>query len=147
MEKINFSIIINASKEKIWNILWEDANYRNWTATFFEGSYAETDNWKEGTKVLFLSPAGSGMVSEVAANRPNEFMSFKHYGEVKDGVEDTTSDKIKVWAGAMENYTLVETDGNTTLHVALDITEEYKDYFLKTWPIALEKIKTLSEKK
>lgn len=143
MEQINFSITFDAAKEKVWEALWEDSSYRNWTNVFCEGSYAETDEWKQGTKVLFLSPGGNGMVSEVAANRPCEFMSFKHIGEVKEGVEDTTSDKIKQWAGAMENYTLTETAGKTTLLVTLDVSAEYKDYFLQVWPKALEKIKTL----
>ena len=150
MEKLNFSISIDAPKEKVWNALWEDANYRNWTAAFHEGSYAQTDNWKVGTKVLFLGPDGSGgsggMVSKVAANRPNEFMCFEHLGEVKNGVEDTTSDKVKVWAGAMENYTLTETDGKTTVAVELDIDAAYKDYFVKTWPVALQRLKDLAEK-
>jgi hypothetical protein len=28
----------------------------------------------------------------------------------------------------------------------MDSTDEFKDYFLKTWPLALEKVKELSEK-
>jgi len=51
---------------------------------FAAGSYAKTDNWKEGSKVLFLDGKGQGMVSTVAKNKPNEYMSFKHLGEVKD---------------------------------------------------------------
>ena len=66
MENMNFSVDINASKEKVWDALWEDASYRKWTSAFMEGSYAVTDNWKQGTKVLFLDPKGSGMVSMVA---------------------------------------------------------------------------------
>lgn len=148
MEKISFSTNINAPKEKVWNTLWEDSNYRNWTSAFCEGSYAETDNWKVGTKVLFLGPDSSGgMVSKVAANRPNEFMSFEHLGEVKNGVEDTTSDKVKIWAGAMENYTLTQVGEKTTVVVELDIDASFKDYFIKTWPVALERVKNLSEKK
>ena len=77
MEKLNFSISINAPKEKVWEMLWDDAGYRAWTNVFAEGSWAKTDSWKEGSKVLFLGPNGSGMVSSVAANKPNEFMSFK----------------------------------------------------------------------
>jgi hypothetical protein len=111
-----------------------------------EGSYAKTDNWKEGTKVLFLDPKGSGMVSMVASNKPNQFMSFKHLGEVKEGIEDTTSEKVQQWNGATENYTLDEAGGKTTLTVDMDITEEYKDYFVKVWPHALDKVKELAEK-
>ena len=146
MEKINFSATINAPREKVWRVLWEDASYRNWTSAFTEGSYAETDNWKEGSKVLFLDPKGSGMVSMVAENKPNEFMSFKHLGVVKDGIEDTKSEAVQGWAGAMENYTLTDENGKTKLIVDMDSTDEFKDYFLKTWPVALEKVKELAEK-
>jgi uncharacterized protein YndB with AHSA1/START domain len=146
MEKINFSTNINAPREKVWDILWNDASYREWTSAFTEGSYAETDNWKEGSKVLFLSPGGNGMVSRVASNKPNEFMSFEHLGEVKNSVEDTESDRVKGWKGAKENYTLTEENGKTKLFVEMDSTDEFKDYFLKTWPLALQKLKELAEK-
>jgi len=53
---------------------------------FAEGSAVKTDNWKEGSKLHFHDGNGNGMVSEVAANRPNEYMSFRHLGFVKDGV-------------------------------------------------------------
>lgn len=145
MEKINFSTHINAPKEKVWEILWNLDSYRAWTSAFYEGSYAKTDNWKEGSKVLFLGPTGSGMVSMVAANKPNEYMSFKHLGEVKEGVEDTTSEQVKVWAGSTENYTLKDENGTTTLFVDMDITPEFKEMFEKMWSRALEKVKALSE--
>lgn len=146
MEKLNFSTSINARREKVWNVLWDDNSYREWTSAFTEGSYAETENWKEGSKVLFLSPDGGGMVSTVASNKKNEFMSFKHLGVVKNGVEDTESESVKGWAGAMENYRLIDEGGKTKLVVDMDITDEFKDYFVKTLPVALEKVKGLSEK-
>jgi hypothetical protein len=107
--------------------------------------HAKTDNWKEGSKVLFLDPNGSGMVSMVAKNNPNEYMSFKHLGVVKDGQEDTTSDEVKGWQGAMENYTLKEVDGKTRLLVEMDATDDFSDYFNNTWPKALERLKKLAE--
>src|SRR5690349_5697086 len=114
MEKLNFKTVINATPEKIWKVLWNDDTYRKWTSAFAEGSYAETD-WKQGSKALFLGEDGSGMVSRIAENRPNEYMSIEHLGEIKNGVEDTTSEKIKNWAGAHENYTLRKVDGKTEL--------------------------------
>ncbi|MBC7745404.1 MAG: SRPBCC domain-containing protein [Flavobacterium sp.] len=145
MEKLNFLISINAPKEKIWKVLWNDASYREWTSVFFQGSYAKTDNWKEGTEVKFIDSNGNGMVSKVLANKPNEYMSFQHLRELKDGVEDRTSDKVNEWTGAMENYTLKETDSVTELAVDMAVTKEHKDMFTEMWPKALEKIKTLSE--
>lgn len=146
MEKMNFSVEINASKEHVWQILWNDATYRQWTSAFSETSHAVTDNWKEGTKVLFLDGSGAGMVSRVAANRPFEYMSFEHLGEVKDGVEDTTSDKVKPWSGSHENYTLTELNGMTTVDIEMDINNEFKDMFEQLWPKALAKLKEIAEK-
>jgi hypothetical protein len=145
MEKINFSISINAPKEKVWKVLWDDATYTKWTSVFCEGSSAVTD-WKEGSKVLFLDGKGSGMVSKIETKKPNEFMSFKHLGEVKNGVEDTTSEQVKQWAGCLENYMLKEANGVTTLTVDMDIVDEFKDYFMKAFPGGLEQVKQLSEK-
>jgi len=149
MEKMNFSVSINAPKEKVWKPLWEGASYRKWTSAFIEGSYAVTDNWKEGTKVLFLDAKGSGMVSMVTENKPNEYMSFKHLGEVRDGVEDISSEQAKQWNGATENYTLIKTNTGTELKVEMEgnINNDFKEYFLKTWPEALEKVKQLAEEK
>jgi hypothetical protein len=145
MERKEFKITINSPKEKVWDTLWNDSTYPEWTSVFAEGSRAETD-WKKGSKVLFLDGKGSGMVSVIAENIPNEFMSIKHLGEVKDGVEDTDSDKVTQWAGALENYALKTVNGKTELTVDMDITHEYMDYFLKTWPKALNKVKEIAEK-
>ncbi|MBN8673715.1 MAG: SRPBCC domain-containing protein [Chitinophagales bacterium] len=144
MEKLVFSISITATPEKVWNTLWTDATYRKWTAAFTEGSHAVTD-WKEGSKVLFLDGQGMGMVSRIAVNRPNEYMSIEHLGEVKDGVEDTTSDRVKAWAGAHENYTLKKINDQTELTIDMDITKEFKEMFEQIWPKALANVKTLSE--
>jgi hypothetical protein len=144
MEKIKFSSTINAPAEKVWKILWDDETYRRWTSVFSPTSYADTD-WREGSKVRFLDGAGSGMVSMIEANKPNEFMSFRHLGEVRNGVEDTESARVKGWAGALENYWLHQVDGQTELRVEMDANDEFKEYFQKTFPKALEQIKLLSE--
>ena len=85
------------------------------------------------------------MVSRIAENRPNEYMSIEHLGEVKDGVEDTSSDRVKAWAGAHENYTLKKVNGKTELSIDMDITEEFKEMFSQMWPKALDNVKKLSE--
>lgn len=144
MEKLKFKTVINAAPEKIWNVLWNDDTYRKWTSAFAEGSYAETD-WKEGSKVLFLDGNGRGMVSRIEKTKPYEYMSIEHLGEVNNGVEDTTSEKVKDWAGAHENYTLKKVNGKTELSVDMDINDEFKEMFAKIWPVALDNIKTLSE--
>ena len=64
---------------------------------------------------------------------------------MKNGVEDTTSDEVKAWAGAHENYTVKEADGVTTVSIEMDTTDEYKSYFEETWPKALAKLKDVAE--
>jgi hypothetical protein len=145
MERKEFSIVVNVPKEKLWNTLWNDNTYREWTSVFAEGSKVETD-WKKGSKVLFVDGTGSGMVSRIAENKPNEYLSIEHLGTIKNGVEDLDSPENKAWAGAQENYTLRSVNSGTELKVDMDITEEYADYFATTWPKALEKLKEVAER-
>jgi uncharacterized protein YndB with AHSA1/START domain len=145
MKTHQFKVNINAPKEKVWQVLWEKSSYEKWTSAFAEGSTVETDGWKKGTKVLFGDGKGSGMVAEVADNIPNEFMSFRHLGEFKDGVEDTTSDKVKEWAGALENYRLTGEGASTELVVEIDVNDEWLAFFEQAWPKALQNIKTQAE--
>ncbi|MET3879553.1 SRPBCC domain-containing protein [Chitinophaga sp. OAE865] len=146
MEKSTFKITIDAPREKVWEVLWGDPSYQQWTAVFSDGSKVET-NWEKGSKVLFLDNNNQGMVARIEEKVPNEYMSFQHLGEINNGVEDLTSDKVKAWAGAYENYTLTNVNGKTELVVDMDLNDDYKDYFVKTWPLALDKVKELSEKK
>lgn len=144
---MEFEIVINAPKEKVWDILWSDSTYPEWTAPFAEGSRAVTD-WQEGSKVLFLGKSNDGMVSMIAESRPAEFMSIKHLGTVKDGVEDVDSEEAKQWAGAHENYKLETVKEGTALKVTMggvEIPAEFEDYFKDAWPKALSKLKELSE--
>ena len=146
METQKFKITIDAPPEKVWEILWNDASYRAWTSVFSEGSRAETD-WKKGSKVLFLDGKNDGMVSVIAENIPNEFMSFIHLGSVKNGVEDLNSEKVSEWSGAKENYTLININGKTELTLEMDAPpDEFKDFFMTTFPKALDKVKELAEK-
>lgn len=144
MIKKQFTTVINAPKEKVWESLWQDANYREWTSPFAEGSRAETD-WQQGSKVYFTDGKGSGMVSRIEDNQPNEFMSIQHLGMVKDGKEDVESDEVKAWAGAMENYTLTDEAGKTKLVIDIDLAEEWVENMEEVWPKALEKLRGIAE--
>ena len=144
MEKMTFKATINAPREKVWETLWGDETYRKWTVPFSPDSQVTTD-WKQGSKAIFHDGTGSGMVAVIEENRQNEFMSIKHLGMIKDGVEDLDSAEVRDWAGAHENYTLTESGGATELVVDIDITEKYKEMFEKMWPKALAELKTLAE--
>jgi hypothetical protein len=149
MQKLYFSIIINAPKENVWHTMLEDKTYREWTAAFNPGSYYKGD-WNKGSKILFLGPdpetgIEGGMVSRIAENKPYEYISIEHLGIVKDGVEDTTSEEAKKWAPAFENYTFKEKDGATEVLVDMDIDEKEAEIFNKMWPDALQRLKAIAE--
>ena len=141
MTTLTFATKINAPKEKVWDTLWNDSSYRKWTAAFMEGSYAESD-WKEGSKILFLSPKGEGMFGIIQTKVTNEQMTFKHLGEIKNGIEEP-----KDWRDATESYYLNEINGVTELSVKLtmDANSEFEQYFNNTFPKALEILKQISE--
>jgi hypothetical protein len=150
MDKLHFSITINAPKEKVWNTMLEDKTYRIWTEPFSPGSYYVGD-WSKGSKILFLAPGENGemgMVSRIKENRMYEYISIEHVGVVQDGKENTSSDEAKGWSGAFENYTFNEKDGSTELLIDLsgDIADEYKEMFKDMWPKALQKLRHLAEK-
>ncbi|MBA3648296.1 MAG: SRPBCC domain-containing protein [Chitinophagales bacterium] len=139
MSTLKFSITINAARAKVWEKLWNDDSYRKWTAAFAEGSYAQSD-WKEGGKILFLSPDGSGMFGIIEKKIPNEQMIFRQLGEVKNGIEEP-----KYWGAATESYYLEETNGVTRLNVEMVFIDEFAQYLSKVFPKALEVLKQISE--
>lgn len=140
MTTLTFTTNIKATKETVWDNLWNDKTYREWTAAFMEGSYAESD-WNEGSKIAFLSPKGAGMFGIIEKKIPNQQMSFKHLGEIVNGVEEK-----KDWGGATENYYLQEKDGSTELKVTMDATPDFAAYLNVAFPNALETLKHMSEK-
>jgi hypothetical protein len=144
MKKINFSIKIKAPATKVWNALWNEADYKKWTSVFSEGSHAESD-WKEGSKILFLDGKGEGMYSMIEKKVPGRQMTFKHMGVVHEGIEQPADEQTMQWSGAKENYYLDETNGVTELKVDMDTTEDFEKYFKDTFPKALQVVKQISE--
>lgn len=154
MNTLHFSTAIKAPVQKVWDTMLGDKTYRQWTAAFHEGSYFD-GSWEKGSKILFLGPDESGklsgMVSKIVENKPYEFISIEHLGEVVDGVEDTTSDRVKAWAGSHENYTFHDNNGTTILDVDMEFDDNDKEMakmvemFNDMWPKALQKLKELAE--
>ena len=145
MKKLNYSIDIQADKDSVWKALWEDANYRQWTSVFFEGSHALTDNWKEGSIVHFLTPQGDGMYSRIIKHIQGEQMTFEHIGNVVRGEEQPQDETTKSWSGMREEYFLQANGDNCRLEVQMDTTDDFAGYMDKTFPKALEMVKKLSE--
>ena len=140
INRLEFSIDIKAEKITIWKALWSDSLYREWASVFFEGSYAVTDNWDEGSRVHFLAPDQSGIYSIIEEHIPNKIIRFKHIGNVLEGKEQPIDDETKKWSGATEIYKLIAGTEINTLTVEIDVLDEHLDFMKNTFPQALEKV-------
>ena len=146
MTTLQFTKEIKAPAQKVWDTLWNETTYPQWTRPFNPngGSVMQSD-WQVGGKTLFLDTKGSGMVSTIRTkNEPYE-MVFEHLGEVIDGNEDTTSEKVKSWAGSLEEYHLSERDGSTTLKASVQTGEEWEEMMNHGFTEGLEIVRKLSE--
>jgi hypothetical protein len=152
MNKLSFTIKINASCEKIYDLMLGISNkssYEEWTAIFNSSSTFE-GTWLKGDKILFLGTDShgklSGMVSEIAENIPNQFVSIKHIGLVSEGKEILEGPEVEKWAGGFENYSFQKEGEQTKVLVELDSLDEFAQYMNQTYPLALEKLKEIAER-
>ena len=142
---IQFTATINAPASTVWRLMIGPESYKRWASAFAEGTYFE-GSWEQGAKIKFLSPpSGDGMVAEIAQNRKSEFISIRHLGFISNGVEDTTSESVRAWAPAYENYTFISLPDGTKLVIDLDVPGEWEQYMNEAWPKALALLKQLSE--
>lgn len=141
MITLKFEMKINAPREKVWRALWNDQNYREWTSVFTPGSYAKSD-WKEGSRIDFLNPSGSGIFAIIDKLVPNTQMTFKHQGEIKEGKDMDGGE----WKGALESYFLSEENGQTVLNTELQTTSDFQQYFKDVFPRAMEALKQIAER-
>ena len=144
LKRLQWTVDIAAPAPKVYQMLVGPESYRQWTSAFGDGLYFE-GSWQTGQRIRFLTTEGHGVVSEIAENRPNEFISIRHLGYIADdGVEDTSSEAIRAWAPAYENFTFTTTPQGTKLTVDQDMTDDFES-MPEAWPKALGKLKALCE--
>ena len=151
MKKLIFKKEIKTSAQKVYETMLGLKNkktYEYWTAAFNPTSTYE-GSWDKGSKILFVgvdeNGKKGGMVSEIEEHQPAKFVSIRHYGFLDGDTEVTTGEQVEKWAGGHENYSFKENNGITTVTVEMDAIEEYLDFFNKTYPKALDKLKEISE--
>lgn len=152
MKKLQFKVSINAPVAKIYDFMLginSKSTYEQWTSLFNPTSTYE-GSWEKGSKILFVGVDDKGekggMVSKIADNIPNRFVSIQHLGILKADKEITEGPDVEKWANGYENYTFEENNGTTTVTIELDTVEDFIGYMNQTYPKALEKLKELCEK-
>ena len=121
MPALHYTIIIQAPKARVHQLMLADQSYREWTNEFAQGSY-HRGSWDKGAQIMFIDPQGSGMSARIAESRPTEFVSIEMLSEVREGVPNA----LRQWHDAFENYTYTESNGITTVQVDISKADPAK---------------------
>lgn len=149
LEPVHYEILINASPEKVYKTMTDQATYSEWTHSFNPSS-SFRGSWEKGSEIRFFGIGEDGkeegMVSKIRENIPNRFIHIEHLGSIRDIEEITSGSEMESWAGASEKYFIKDENGATRLAVDMDVVPDYKSYFDSSWPKALEKVKEICER-
>lgn len=145
MTSLTFTIQIKAAPEKVWHSLWDLETYKLWTNPFCQGSYYKTDSFTEGNKIHFLTPDGQGMYSQIEKIEPYNYLAFRHIGNIKNFEELPIDSETEKWTNAMETYLIIPEESGISLTVIADTVDSFIDYMNKTFPLALNELKNISE--
>lgn len=144
MKELQFSIEINATRERVWDTLWQDETFREWASIIDPQTYM-VGELKEGNEIQFISSAsGYGVTSLVEKLVVGQFLLLRHHADTQ---ESGKRERDQEWTGGAETYSLVNNDGATTLTVVFDVPPELEEEFKVSYPKALERVKMLSERK
>jgi uncharacterized protein YndB with AHSA1/START domain len=142
MKEMQLQVEIQATKQKVWDVLWQDETLREWAGIIDPGTHM-VGELKEGNEIQFISGNGYGVTSLVEELIPGEYALLLHSADTQDQGE---RERDKQWTGGKESYRLTEKDGVTTLTFSSDVPQELEEYFKDAYPKALERVKTLAER-
>ena len=139
MKLLEFTTQISAAPEKVWNVLFTQDSYGNWSSAMNSGTYFE-GNWEEGSIMKFLDQKNNGMYNLVEINKENQLLRMKHLGWIIDGELSPQG-----WEDSTVTYILEPDDNGTLLKVEVNSLDEFVEFFNTKYPQNLELIKNLSE--
>lgn len=149
LTSFSYEVLINAPVSEVYLKMLDDRHYREWTKPFNAGSYFK-GNWEKGSKILFIgcdeTGKEGGMVSRIADNVRDKYVSIEHLGMYHDGKEIMEGPEVEAWRGARESYAFIPENKGTRLVIYLDITEQHAGYFNEMFPSALQSLKDICEK-
>lgn len=146
MANVMHSVIINAPAQKIWDVLWNENTYKEWTQFFSPGSNYQSE-WKLGGKTFFLDASGRNGAYAIIEklDEPNTVI-FKHAGYLMDGKIVNNTREVIDWLGAEEKYFITQFDGYCKLQGETNTSPEYVQHMKEGFIKGFEKVKELAEK-
>ncbi|MBE0601310.1 MAG: SRPBCC domain-containing protein [Firmicutes bacterium] len=143
MKPLTFSLSIQAAAHRVWQTLWEDASFRNWSSLIDEGTYMQGD-LRQGQEVQFLSSVnGYGVTALVEALVPDAFVQFRYQADTQGGGQQTRENQ---WTGGTEQYILQEQKSGILLTLKMDVPPDLIQTMQSRVPKALDRIKALAER-
>ena len=134
------SVEINASADKVWQVLTDLEKIKEWAAAFHEGTTAET-TWKEGDGIVWKDGDGNIGASGVVLlyDRPRK-LEMGYYDDFEKTPPAEPDDYHEV-------FTLTEQDGKTTLKFSGGkLAMKYVKMHQPMWKDAIERIKKIAER-
>jgi hypothetical protein len=145
MIKLNYSVEINAKKEKIWETMIDQDSYQKWVKAFSANSKF-IGEWKQGETILFFDPNLGGSKAILEIFDPYNEILARHFSIVDKNQNENNDDQMtKKWIGSTERYSFIEVENNTKLEIEMTVDETFSKMFNTSWPKALEIIKSLCE--
>ncbi len=142
MKEMQFSIEIQATKEQVWNTLWQDKTFREWAGIIDPGTHM-VGELKAGNEVQYISGNGYGVTSLVEEYIPNEYLLLRHQADTQGSGKQ---EREKQWTGGKESYRLTENNGATTLTTIFDVPTELEELLNVSYPKAFDVVKKLAER-
>ena len=150
MKPLNYKIDIKAPAEKVYSTMIDKEHFKDWVSEFVPNSYFE-GGWNKGDTLIYYSPDEKGnmcgMISTIQENIPNELIIIQPKGIVENGKKIFEGEKVQGLDEAVEKYSFKQKGALTELNIEINAYEELEQYFNETWPNALNRIKSISERK
>lgn len=144
MDPLEFSIDIEAPRERVWAVLWHDETFRDWTSALVHdpaGARLESD-WDEGSRFEYFDGA-AGSYGVIERLVPGHQVVFRHLGELDSGADRPASEDDTL----VEAYRLDDAGDRTRLRLSIDTPPaDLRDTFEDALPRALERVKQLAER-
>ena len=144
MKNKSYEVIINASKEHVWDIMLGEDTYPQWIKGFSENSDM-VGECKEGTEIDFIDTGRGGTRAVLdVLDAPNRLLA-RHIA-VLDKDRNVEKEGMENWIGTVEEYILKENNKITTLTILMHYHPDFEKMLDEGWNKSLKLLKELCEK-
>jgi uncharacterized protein YndB with AHSA1/START domain len=148
MKKLNFRIEINAQAEQVFQTMIDPVHLLVWMSVFSEDSSFE-GKWEKGESVIFkcFNEKGElcGLACKIEDFIPNKLIYLQPYGMLENEILYDKGEKVLGLTSTYEKYIFNQKENATELIIEASAMDDHVQFFSETWPIALQRIKTICE--